>query len=47
MRGVALELARPKKQLRELLDRAGLLDEIAPERLVARPWAPRQIEYAA
>jgi SulP family sulfate permease len=35
-RGVALELARPKKPLRDFLDRAGLLDEIGREHVYPR-----------
>ena len=34
--GVTLELARPKKPLRDFLDRAGLLDEIGSEHLYPR-----------
>jgi sulfate permease, SulP family len=35
-RGIALELARPKKPLRDFLDRAGLLDEIGREHVYPR-----------
>ncbi len=35
-RGVVLELARPKKPLRDFLDRAGLLEEIGPDHIYPR-----------
>ena len=35
-RGVTLELARPKKPLRDFLDRAGLLDEIGRDHVYPR-----------